>query len=229
MDPIVMVPGLGSDRTVWQPTIAQLGSDHACHIGDTFSDASLEGMARRILDSAPDRFALAGVSMGGMIAITIIGLAPERVTRLALFDTNAHSDSPEQIERRHATNAAMLAATDLRTLSAPAIGYMVHPAAGDDVRQALTDMAVRVGASAYVRQNEAVAARADLFPLLARITVATLVAVGDGDLMTPPALSRAIAEAIPNAEFHLIPDCGHLPPLEKPAATAALIRRWLSL
>ncbi|MGJ3626199.1 alpha/beta fold hydrolase [Sphingomonas sp. MMS24-JH45] len=164
MDPIIMVR-LGSDAAVWARTIVTWpGPGYDCRVGDTLSDDSLAGMARRVLDAAPDRFALAGVSMGGMVAMTIMGIAPERVTRLALFDTNARADTPEQIARPRATNDAMLAATDLRALAAPAIAYMVHPRAARDVHDVLSDMTVRVGADAYVRQNEAVAAREELSP-----------------------------------------------------------------
>ena len=228
MNPVIMVPGLGSDATVWERTIEQLGPNHDCWIGDTLSDPSLASMARRILEAAPKQFALAGVSMGGMVALTIMGLAPERVTHLALFDTNARPDTPEQIARRRSVNAAMLAATDLQALAGPGIAYMVHPDTGQAVRDALANMTVRVGAAAYVRQNEAVAAREDLFPILANVTVPTLVAVGAEDLMTPPAFSQAIAEMVPTAELHVIAECGHLPPIEKPAETADLIRAWLN-
>jgi len=227
MDPIVMVPGLGSDATVWERTIAELGPDYDCRVGDTLSDDSLEGMAQRVLADAPDRFALAGVSMGGMVAMTIMRLAPGRVARLALFDTNARADTPEQTARRRSANAAMLAATDLRALAGPGIAYMVYPGTDRNVREALADMTVRVGAAAYVRQNEAVAARPDLFPILAGVDVPTLVAVGADDLMTPVAFSQAIADAVPGAELRVIPRCGHLPPIEEPAATAVLLRAWL--
>ena len=227
MDPVIMVPGLGSDATVWERTIEELGPGYECQVGDTLSDASLMGMAERVLDNAPDRFALAGVSMGGMVAMTIMRVAPERVTRLALFDTNAKADTPEQAARRRSSNAAMLAATDLRALAGPGIAYMVHPRAGQDVRDALASMTVRVGAAVYICQSEAVAARDDLFPALAGIAVPTIVVVGADDLMTPVAFSRAIADAIAGAELHVIPECGHLPPIEKPAATADLIRAWL--
>ena len=228
MDPIIMVPGLGSDAAVWARTIDALGPDYDCRVGDTLKDDSLAGMARRILDDAPDRFALAGVSMGGMVALTIMRMAPERVTHLALFDTNARADTPEQIARRRVVNEAMLAATDLRTLAAPRIAYMVHPEADRDVHDALSDMTIRVGAATYARQNEAVAAREDLTPRLAQIAVPTLVAVGADDLMTPVAMSQEIADAIPAATLHVILDCGHLPPIEKPAETAALLRTLLA-
>lgn len=136
MDPVIMLPGLGSASSVWGRTIAELGPDYECRVGDTLSDASLTSMAERVLDDAPDRFALAGVSMGGMIAMTIMRLAPERVTRLALFDTNARADTPEQAARRRSTNGAMLAVTDFRALAGPGITYMVHPQTGQDVRDA---------------------------------------------------------------------------------------------
>lgn len=226
-EPIIMIPGLGSDAAVWNPTIAALGPGHACTVGDTLADDSLAGMAARILAAAPPRFALAGVSMGGMIAMQIIEQAPQRVTRLALFDTNARADTAEQAARRRSANAAMQGASDLAALAGPAIAYMVHPATGPEVREALTRMTLRVGAAAYVRQNTAVAQRGDSLAGLARIAVPSLVAVGAQDLMTPPAMSREIAAAIPGAQLHVIPDCGHLPPIEQPAATARLLRGWL--
>ena len=118
---IVMIPGLGSDAAVWQPTIDALGTDADCIVGDTLSDTSLPGMAARILMQAPDRFALAGVSMGGMVALEIMRRAPERVTRLALLDTNANTDTSEQRARRESANAAMANAKDLAVLARPAL------------------------------------------------------------------------------------------------------------
>lgn len=222
MDPVTMVPGLGSDATGWERTISELGPDYDCRVGDTLSDATLLGMAKCVLAGAPDRFALAGVSMGGMIALTIMRPGPERVTRLALFDTNARPDTPDQTARRRSATSAMLAAVDLWVLAGPGVAYMVHPSTGREVRDALADMAVRVGAAAYVRQNEAVAARQDLTPILASVAGPTLVAVGADDLTTPFTFSQAIADALPGAELHIISECGHLPPIEKPAARADL-------
>jgi len=228
MDTLVLVPGLGSDAAVWRPTIDALGTGHDCRVGETLRDDSLRGMAARILADAPPRFALAGVSMGGMVALEMMRVAPDRVTRLALFDTNARADTPEQSQRRRASDAAMLAADDLRALSAPFIAFMIHPGAERAVHDALADMTLRVGAAAYVRQNRAVAARDDLRPVLSGIAVPTMVAVGAQDLMTPPALAREMQEAIPGATLSVIPDCGHLPPIERPDATAALLREWLA-
>lgn len=227
MNPLIMVPGLGSDAAVWQPTIAELASEVDCRVGDTLSDDSLSDMAARILRDAPDEFALAGVSMGGMVALEIMRLAPARVLKLALFDTNARPDTPEQTARRQDTNAAMLGTEDLAALAALGIAYMVHPNADQSVRDALLKMTMRVGVAAYVRQNEALIARADLFPVLATISVPTVVVVGANDFMTPLACSEEISGGIANATLHIIPECGHLPPIEKPVVVADLIRDWL--
>lgn len=226
MDPVIMIPGLGSDAAVWQPTIDELGPDVQCRVGDTLSDDSLPAIAARILGNAPARFALAGVSMGGMVALEIMRAAPDRVSRLLLCDTNARADTDEQTTRRRTTNAAMLATDDLTALAGPGIAYMVHPDTDKDVRDALTQMTLRVGATAYVRQNKAVIARHDLRSVLTTISVPTMVVVGANDLMTPLIMSQEINDAIHGSTLRIIPDCGHLPPIEKPRALAELMREW---
>src|ERR1019366_4359966 len=169
MTSLVLIPGLGSDGTVWARTIAALGDDVPTLIGDTLVDATLKDMACRILNEAPPSFCLAGVSMGGMVSLEIMRIAPERVRALALVDTNAQPDTEEQKTRRRAINAAMLAAKDIRTLGGSSLDYLVHSSASESVRRELIDMTVRVGAETYVRQSEAVMARDDLRPILSSI------------------------------------------------------------
>lgn len=228
MQDLVLIPGLGSDAAVWARTIAALGGDVKAMVGDTLKDDVLADMARRILSHAPPRFCLAGVSMGGMVAMEIMRLAPQRVRGLALVDTTARPDTEEQAARRRAINAAVLAAADLRTLGVSSLDYLVHPTAGEDVRRELVEMTVRVGAQTYVRQNQAVLAREDLRPILPSITAPTQVIVGEEDRMTPLALSEQIRQAIPGAELHIIPACGHLPPIEKPELMADRLRALLA-
>jgi pimeloyl-ACP methyl ester carboxylesterase len=229
MHHIVMIPGLGSDAAVWQPTIDRMGSTVSCHVGDTLSDDTLAGMAARILNDAPRHFALAGVSMGGMVALEIMKAAPDRVTKLALIDTNARADTPEQSAQRRAANAAILETDDLARFAGQAINYMIDASAEQDVRRAMVDMALRVGAAAYVRQNSAMIVRSDLRAVLPTVKLPTLVAVGENDAMTPLACSQEICDGIAGARLEVIEKCGHLPPIEKPNKLAKLLREHLAV
>jgi len=108
-------------------------------------------------------------------------------------------------------------------LSARSVNSLVHPSTPDDVRAELAEMGARVGARTYIRQNRAVAARKDLRPVLQRIAVPTAVVVGADDMLTPIELSQEIHGLTPGSTLHVIPGCGHLPPIEKPAALAAIL------
>ena len=225
---LVLVPGLGSDTAVWRRTVAALGEDCRCLVGDTLGDDTLAGMARRILNQAPPSFALAGVSMGGMVALEMMKAAPERVTQLALVDTNARPDTFRQKIYRRLANVVVGTSKDYGRLAQRNLGSLVHPSTAEDVRAELTQMSVRVGAKTYVRQNRAVAARGDLRKVLPKIAIPTAVIVGQEDQMTPVALSQEIHALTRGSLFHIIPNCGHLPPIEKPEIVAALLKELLA-
>ena len=225
---LVMVPGLGSDATVWRRTIDALGPEFDCRVADTLSDASLSAMAARLLADAPERFALAGLSMGGMVALEVMRQAPERVTRLALFDTNALPDDDAARAQRLALRDRLAGMSAYGEIPTAAWSYMVHPGAVDVVAHDMEAMTRAVGPARYARQVQAVIEREDLRPILPAIAVPTIVVVGAEDRMTPRAMAEFTAGAIPGARLIEIPDCGHLPPFEQPAASAAIIRDWMA-
>ena len=222
MSDLVLIPGLGSDAAVWSRTIDELHGVR-CTVGDTLRDDSLSEMARRILAAAPATFVLAGVSLGGMVALEIMRAEPGRVTGLAIVDSNAFPDTPEQAEQRRRTIAAVRIGVDLRASGQASLAWLVHPDAPADVRNEIVEMGIRVGAETYARQVEAVLHRPDQCPVLSGISVPTLVIAGANDAMIPVSCARAIAASIPGAELKVIPDCGHLPPIEKPLAVADLL------
>jgi pimeloyl-ACP methyl ester carboxylesterase len=223
MQTLLMIPGLGSDSAVWRRTIEAMKSSVDCLVGDTLSDDSLEGMAQRILDQAPESFALAGVSMGGMVALQIIKMAPRRVTRLALIDTNARPDTIMRKTIRRLSNIAAATTSNFAKLSERSVKSLLHPSAPQEIRTELAEMGARIGARIYWRQNIAVAARKDMRQILPGIAVPAAIVVGSDDRVTPVMLSREIHQLTPGSSLHIIPDCGHLPPIEKPAAVAAIL------
>ena len=226
--PLVLVPGLGSDGWIWAQQAGALADIAAVSIGDTLHDDSIAGMAARILSQAPARFALGGISMGGYVALEIVRQAPERVTRIAFFDTSARPDTPEQTQARRAGNARIAAGEDYEAMTRAGREWLIHPDAPDAVAEGLVAMALRVGPEMYMRQQEAIIARPDSRPLLPTIAVPALVVAGAEDRMIAPAMAEEIAAGIPRARMAHVARCGHLPPVERPAETTALLRAWLA-
>jgi pimeloyl-ACP methyl ester carboxylesterase len=226
--PIVLVPGLNCSARLYAEQMPALWGFGPVTIADHRRDDSVAAIATRILATAPPRFALVGLSMGGYIAFAIARQAPERVTRLALLDTSARPDTSEQSERRRgmialAESGRFAEVTDLL------FPVFVHRnRQGDETLRAIVRaMAEETGPQAFVRQQRAIMTRPDCRPLLASIRCPTLVLVGDGDQLTPPALSEEIAAGVAGARFVRVPDCGHLSTLERPQAVNHALVEWL--
>ena len=229
MKNLVLIPHLGGDAAVWARTIAVLDGVTA-QVGDTLQDDTLAGMARRILAEAPRTFCLAGVSMGGMVALEIMRLAPDRVRGLALLDTiggRARPVSEAGATRFHQKNATALAGLDMRAFAQSSLRGLVHPNAPQDVRNEIVEMMVRVGATTYARQYLAMLEREDQRSILPTIKVPTQVIVGADDRMAPAAISAAIHRAVAGSALHVIPECAHLPPIEAPQETARHLKALL--
>jgi pimeloyl-ACP methyl ester carboxylesterase len=226
--PIVLVPGLNCSARLYAEQVPALWgfgpvtiADHRCH-------DSVAAIAAHILATAPPRFALAGLSMGGYIAFAIAREAPERVTRLALLDTSARPDTAEQSERRRGMIALAEGGrfSELPDLLFPV--FVHRNRQGDETLRAIVrTMAEETGPQAFVRQQRAIMTRPDCRPLLTSIRCPTLVLVGDGDELTPPALSEEIAAGIASARLIRVPDCGHLSTLERPEAVNRALVEWL--
>jgi pimeloyl-ACP methyl ester carboxylesterase len=184
-------------------------------------------MAARALVALDGPFALAGLSMGGYVALEILRQAPGRVTRLALLDTSARADTPEQTRRRRGL-IALSRSGQFRGVTPRLLPQLIHPSRLDTPLAAeVMAMAERVGQDAFLRQQEAIMHRPDSRPDLARIAVPTLVGVGADDALTPPHLAEEMAAMIPGARLRRFADAGHLPTMEVPDAVGSALAAWL--
>jgi len=227
--PLLLMPGLLCDAALWRHQTESLEDVAAMTVADMTRDDSLDGMARRALATAPDRFALAGLSMGGYAAMALMRLAPERVSHLALLDTSAR---PDAIERKTVRRDLMTQARagDLEGVIEHHLpSFVAADRLGD---RALTSTvrasAHAVGAAAYQRQQQAIMDRPDSRPSLQAIACPTLVLCGRQDALTPVEVHEEMASLIPGAKLIVVENCGHLAPLERPEAVSAVLRYWLA-
>ena len=226
--PIVLIPGLLDSARLYAEQLPALWRLGPVMVADHTRDVSMAGIARRILCGAPPHFALAGLSMGGYVTFEILRQAPERVARLALLDTTARPDTPEQSAARRA-QMALAAEGRLTEVLDASFPRLVHHARRHDaaLRRVLDLMAEEVGAAAFIRQQRANMERADSRPMLGSIRVPTLILVGEGDELTPPDRAAEMARAIPGAREVRVPDCGHLSTLERPHEVTRALLDWL--
>jgi pimeloyl-ACP methyl ester carboxylesterase len=226
--PIVLVPGLNCSARLYADQIPALWWFGPVFVADHTRDDSIPAIARRILAAAPPRFALAGLSMGGYISFEIMRQAAERVAKLALLDTGARAETPEQTQMRR-PRIELAKAGRMAEVSDSLLPILVHPDRQNDeaLKQLMRTMAEEVGAEAFLRQQQAIMARPDSRPGLPAIKCPTLVLVGENDEGTPPALSEEIAAAIGGSRLVVVPDCGHMSTLEQPQAVADALVDWM--
>jgi pimeloyl-ACP methyl ester carboxylesterase len=227
--PIIVVPGLMCSARLYAEQIPMLWQFGPVTVADHRRDDSMEGIAHRILRSAPDRFALIGLSMGGYIASAILRLAPDRVAKLALLDTSARADLPERVEARRAL-IAMAEQGRFDQLVDLHFPQFVHKDRRQDasLKRIVQLMADETGPQAYARQQNAIIGRKDWRDLLPSIRCSTVVIVGEQDELTPPKLAQELAAGIPCARLVVVADSGHLTTLERPAEVNVALTKWLT-
>jgi pimeloyl-ACP methyl ester carboxylesterase len=227
--PLILLPGLLCDQVVWAQQVAALGSLHQVHVADLRGHDSIEAMAESVLAEAAPRFALAGHSMGGRVALQIMCRAPERVERLALLDTGAHQAAASETPQRQAL-VDLAHAQGMRALAARWLPPMVHPRRlqDDTLMSSLTAMVERMTPEIFELQIRALLARPDDGPVLSRIVCPTLVGVGRQDTWSPLSQHQAMADKIPGARLVIFEDCGHMSTVEAPDAVTDALRAWLT-
>jgi pimeloyl-ACP methyl ester carboxylesterase len=228
--PLVLIPGLLCTEALWAHQMSGLADIADPWVADATQSDSMPGIASDILASVPyERFALAGLSMGGYVAFELWRRVPERIVQLALLSTSARADTPEQIERRLGL-VALAKRGRFIGISAALMPLLVH--ADRQANRALVDtvkrMAIETGGPAFIRQEQAIMHRVNSIPDLGGITCPTLVMCGREDVLTPLDRHEEMAAGIPGARLQIIERCGHLSTLEQPDAVTAAMRAWLT-
>jgi len=228
--PLLLVPGHLCDHALWAHQTRHLTDIAELSVATMDGGPSVDAMARAILAKAPGRFAMAGLSMGGYVALEIMRRAPQRVERLALLDTAAGGNSPAATERRRRHMA--LAREGRFDAVVEEFCQMVVPPTryGDStLMDEMRQMMHRIGPDLAVAQQQAMLDREDMRSTLGRISCPTLVLCGRQDTLTPLAGHEEIARGVPEARLVVIENCGHMSTMEQPVAVTAVMRFWLQV
>jgi len=223
--PLVLLPGMGCSPDLWSGL--QLDADPVTPV---LEEPDLDAEVDRLLALLPDRFALAGLSLGAIVAMALVRRAPDRVERLALLSTNPHAPTPAQ-HAGWAEQRRTLADGGGRALQARLLTNLLSPPVlehrPDLVARTLV-MAEEVGDARYDAQLRLQGTRVDERPGLRAVRCPTLVLAARQDRLCGVERHTEIAALVPGATLAVLEDCAHLAPLEQPAAVSEHLRRWLA-
>lgn len=224
--PLLLLPGMMCDARLFAPQIAALPGKIL--IGDISGQDSIAAIARAVLATAPPRFALAGLSMGGIVAMQIAAEAPERVARLCLMDTNPLAET-EAARARRAPQIAAAKAGNMVAVMRDEMkpNYLTDGPHRAQILDLCMQMAVDLGAEVFIRQSIALRDRPDQQDTLRALRMPALVLCGREDALCPIARHTLMHDLIAGSTLTIIDGAGHLPTLEQPEHTTAALARWL--
>lgn len=228
MIPLVLLPGMMCDARLFGPQIAALGRARAIHLPPMTAHDTMTALAAEVLAHAPPRFALAGLSMGGIVAMEIFRLAPDRVDRIALMDTNPRAEAPEmQARRGPQMETVRRGGLEVVIRDEMKPNYLTDGPDRAVILDLCMQMARGLGRDVFLRQSIALRDRPDQQETLARVTCPALVLCGRGDVLCPVERHDLMHSIIPHSRLHIVEKAGHLPTLEQPDETTAALARWL--
>lgn len=230
MKPVLfLLPGLLCDARVWSHQTQQLAALADIRIPDFSQLDSLDAMADAVLQQAPEKFMVAGHSMGGRVALQLLHKAPERISKLALLDTGTHAVKPGEAEKRQ----VLIDLAEQEGMGAMARQWtppMVHPARHADaaLMNEIFAMVESYSVASFRKQVKALLNRPDALPFLAHAPQGTLVLCGREDIWSPPSQHEVICNALPDRPpVTIIDNAGHMAPMERPEAVSVALRQWL--
>ena len=227
MAPLLLLPGLSSTPELWDAVRAALPVGITAQALENAALEDIDAIAAEILAVAPPRFALAGFSFGGYVALAIAAKAADRIERLALVATGSNADSPEAAASRK--RLIEIAQSDYGSIDGRMTKFLLHPDRIEDaaIHEKRVRMSRDYGVARFVAQQRAAMSRPARDAVLASIRVPTLIAVGREDRITPLAQHEEMARRVPAADLVVFERCGHLVPLEAPRELAQALEKWM--
>jgi len=227
-EPLVFLPGLMCDARLFGPQIAELSSEFSIMVSPVTRGERIEEIASGLLDELPARFALAGLSMGGIVAMELLRRAPDRVSRLALLDTSPLAETPQAAAAREPQIVKARAGRLHQVIRDEMLPSYLGPGPfRNEISELVLDMADALGPDTFVRQSRALQRRRDQQGTLRKCRAPTLVLCGAHDALCPVKRHTFMAELIHGAELRVLDTAGHLPTLEAPAETTQALRDWM--
>ena len=227
-EPLLFIPGMMCDARLFQPQIEHFSRSHNVMMACTTDGERIEEIASSILLDAPQKFALVGLSMGGIIAMEIVRRAPDRVTRLCLMDTNPLAETPQSAAAYEPMIVGIKAGRMMDVIRGFLKPEFLAPTPQRPAVLGLVrDMAESLGPEVFIRQIRALQRRRDQQAALRKAKMPALVVCGAHDGLTPVKRHEFMAELIPYAKLAVVEGAGHLPTLEAPEAVNALLSEWL--
>ncbi|MDB3882094.1 alpha/beta hydrolase [Amylibacter sp.] len=228
MTPLVLLPGMMCDERLFASQINELSKRREVHFAKITDHETISELASDVLNNAPPVFALAGLSMGGIVAMEIVSQAPERVDRLALLDTNPLAELPDVLKRRgpqiDAIKNGQLKEI-IRDEMKP--NYLFDGVRKTEILKLCMDMALDIGPDAFIRQSIALRDRVDQKNTLGSYKRPALVLCGRHDVLCPLERHELMHTLLDNSKLEIIEDAGHLPTLEQPKITTMALASWL--
>jgi pimeloyl-ACP methyl ester carboxylesterase len=222
------------DQMVWEQQETELRKRTALTIADHRDLDSLAKMAATIVKHAPDRFAIAGHSMGGRVALEVFRQARDRIAGIALMDTAFAPRPPGEIgEQEAAQRYALLEIANkqgIRAMAAVWSQKMVHPDRLSDSRlmDAIHEMIARKTPEIFAAQIKALLERPDAGPLLEQIRCPAMVLCGRQDAWSTLPVHEQMAARIQGSRLVVIERCGHMSTMERPGELTAALLNWIT-
>ena len=228
MIPVLFIPGLACNHTMWRHQIAALARHTKVFTADLPATDCLIEMTAIILRAAPERFHCVGSSMGGYIALEIMRQAPERVETLSLLVTTPEPDTEAVAGRRQDLQESVRRGEWQSLWRSITPRFVSAKRKGDTALvEAFVDQISETCPQAFLLHQTAMMVRPSYVEILPQIRCATNVIIGEDDIIIPPKIQEAMADKIPGAVKTYIPDCGHIPSMEKPQEVAQILNNWV--